>query len=651
MSLQFTMHPDHSMATGTAPDSLPVLGLFRGIAELLTQNATGSGGYDAANGFYIHLQARLMLVSVQVARVKPETFAASNLSGLLLSRFESLISEDVLSRAPASAPAVYPPRIHALLEHWDGGTETKLEICKTYVDFGGSRRDELLSFLKGFEDQVTARFPENSPEPTGDYQPPRSKRQEPSEAIWAAAQSLFDAIHATKCPDHHDHEFGARLGLGTYRGCQVGECSTFDMFLALEQVWQEVHVKAFAKVPETAAERQSKVKFDDGQEAKVLPKRPKAKRAPVSRLCEAMEKARAFPTYRLQLAVENGRLFNMTPERSKLGIDKTKPPVSLESFLTERPHSLREKTKRILAVFLAYAVFHLQGTQWLECGWGSGSIVFFETASGIPLKPYIQLPLMEPYSAPPLLGQTEDAQAAKGEEEEEEEEDDFDPYNFLSHPFPNLVTLAAMLIELHMARPIASLADDYGLREMYSHSGENSLFLLTLEIFDKCKLEISEQTRAAIDRCLDRNIGLRDDGTDLDRRELRRLIYADVVQPLEDELHQGFQYIAIDELDEMAHTFDLGRWGRVIQTQSRESSRPGPPAATARNEALMAAAQASTQLSWTATRQRGRSPSPVAVCRPVRRPRAISPSGESSLLETRTVEAWVSESTPGDWDP
>ena len=639
------------MAMAMAPDALRVLGVFRGIAEMLAQDAAGNGEYDTAAGFYLHLQARLMLVSVQVARVKPETFTASNLLGPLLERLEDLISKDILPTSPSPVSTAYPPRLNALLSHWEDAATPKLDTCKAYIDLSCYPDDELLLFLKDFEVQVTACFPEKASEPTSDYQPPKIKRQAPSEAIWAAAQSLFDAINASKCSDHPDHEFRARLGLGTYHGCHADECSTFDMFLALEHAWQEVHVKAFAKAAETMAERPSKVKFDDCREIKVPSKPPKAKRARVGRLCQAMEKARAFPTYRLQLAVEDGRLFHMAPEKSKLGIDKTKPPVSLQSFLTERPHSLREKTKRILAVFLAYAVFHLQGTPWLESAWDSGSIIFFETSSGIPLKPYIQLPLSDSFPTPHLPGQAGDAEAGE-DEQEEEDDDDFDPYNFLSHPFPNLVTLAAMLIELHMARPITALADDYGLGGMYNQNGENSLFLLTLEIFDKCKLEISEQTRAAIDRCLDRNIGLHDDGgADMDPRELRHVIYTDVVQPLEDELHQGFQYIAIDELDQMAHTFDLGRWGRVLETQSREPrvpARPAPPATTAaptRSQVLLAGTQAARQLSWASALQRGRAPSPVPVPPPVRLPRAISPGGDSSVYDTRTVENWVDDAS------
>ena len=68
----------------------------------------------------------------------------------------------------------------------------------------------------------------------------------------------------------------------------------------------------------------------------------------------------------LGFMVERGLLWKLRSETSRSRIDKSQEPISLEYFIKERSDALTEKTKRVLAVLLSYAVFHLYGTPWLQ---------------------------------------------------------------------------------------------------------------------------------------------------------------------------------------------------------------------------------------------------------------------------------------------
>src|SRR5262249_17194631 len=87
---------------------------------------------------------------------------------------------------------------------------------------------------------------------------------EPSYAVWKAAQSIFDALlDCEKCTCPDQHEFGAKLSLGTYRkpikkhirnpyqnpnrkargDDNASDELDFDIFLSMEQDWHEVRIK------------------------------------------------------------------------------------------------------------------------------------------------------------------------------------------------------------------------------------------------------------------------------------------------------------------------------------------------------------------------------------------------------------------------
>jgi hypothetical protein len=289
----------------------------------------------------------------------------------------------------------------------------------------------------------------------------------------------------------------------------------------------------------------------------------------VKALCLHIEKMQTRVPHRLELKVDKGRLLKLRSERSRFQIDKKQPSVSLQYFIREGPRSLTEKTKRILAVLLSYAVLHLHGTPWLQPTWDSSQILFFQCPSSkIPLRPFIEAQLGWPRqqeldeSSPRL---------DRGHEEDgchsDSDWDDLDPDD-VEHPFPALVTLAVMLMELYLVTPFDSLARNRGI-EIPEGADNRTRSLDVALVFDEYKREIPENSHfySAIEKCLDPRTWQDERSQKLTDRELRARLYEEVVQPLEDELCDAFTFITIEELDKIAETVDIGSWGQAIQHQ------------------------------------------------------------------------------------
>lgn len=76
---------------------------------------------------------------------------------------------------------------------------------------------------------------------------------------------------------------------------------------------------------------------------------------------------------------DDGQLFEMGFEKSNFQIEKAAETISLSQFFEERYEFFTEKTKRILSLILGYAVLYLNRTSWLQPGWGSANVKFFQT--------------------------------------------------------------------------------------------------------------------------------------------------------------------------------------------------------------------------------------------------------------------------------
>ncbi|PHH80893.1 hypothetical protein CDD80_5813 [Ophiocordyceps camponoti-rufipedis] len=262
----------------------------------------------------------------------------------------------------------------------------------------------------------------------------------------------------------------------------------------------------------------------------------------VKELCRQMKMMREKVLYRLELKVEGGRLFRLPSQRSSFRVDKKQPPVSLQHLLRENPSSLTERTKRILAVLLSYAVYHLRDTSWLKPDLDSSHILFFRKPSTEwPLIPYLQAQLK--VVAPELK-----SQAAVSTPDSSW--DGLDPDEF-QHPLPELVTLSTILMELHFAKPFDVLARD---RRIEVPGGTSpKWFLDVATVFEEYKSEIPRITQIyhVIERCLDPEIWRDCRGNTLDNKALRTTMYKQIVWPFEDELCKAFD-ISMQEVDMIA---------------------------------------------------------------------------------------------------
>jgi hypothetical protein len=513
--------------------------------------------------FYSNFMAFCLLIEGHAIRIEAATSPKSPIIRSVLDRFQSLTTTHVfqcLSNTPqhrSSSP------LWALNNYWNHmcpiSPVIQLQFVRSSLDFGTlDQRNDLIDFFWKWQDDFLAQYPEGtSLLSVEEAVRPVKRRSEPSYAVWAAAQALHEALLASeKCECEHLHDYSARLALKTFRTAGLGfeDDFDFDMFLALEQFWQEMQVRTVT---------QSIVKFSINNANSQTPERsPNGRRMRVKELCKVIRKLQDKPSLRLKCMVEDRQLWKLLSEKTNSAIDRSKPPVSLEQFLTTNPRYLNEKTKRILAILLSYAVLHFYGTPWLQPSWGSSNIIFFQTkSSAIPLRPFLQTILRSCNNA-------EFPDHGRGANEDLDD-DSADPDDFVEHhPCPPLVTLATVLIEVYLATPFKMLAERYNVDLANTEDG-GPQYLEVLQVFEACQSEIPEnsQFRSAVDSCLKSGLWQDENFDTLDKDKLRCILYEEIVRPLEDELSHAFSYISIEELDKIAQDLDFGNWGESIQNQ------------------------------------------------------------------------------------
>jgi nucleoside phosphorylase len=263
---------------------------------------------------------------------------------------------------------------------------------------------------------------------------------------------------------------------------------------------------------------------------------------------------------RMNLTVEEGRLWKEKSSRSDRAISRAEAPLSLEDIIRDRPSHLTEKIKRVLAVLIAYSIFHLRGTQWLRADrFTATNILFFRTNNVLPLMPYIQLELrdVDTVDGDPVSNLV-------GPELE------MDPDDLPLHPYPELIMLSIILMELYMKRPIKDLAEQGGMElEDWNTLDSNTRYAVAATVFECYKTEFPDKYRGSIDKCLDPNIGLDHNDNELDDQGLRFTIYENIIRPLQDELDSGFgDIVSVEALDEAAQYMDLNAWGQMYKTRS-----------------------------------------------------------------------------------
>ncbi|KAJ4003173.1 hypothetical protein NW752_011653 [Fusarium irregulare] len=438
-------------------------------------------------------------------------------------------------------------------------------------------RQEVDTVLEGLVDQLEKQQPKQ-PVQKGIHKPTSPDVGQPTFAVWKAAKSIFSALvdcKACSCPSQH--EYRAKLELGTYRTTEkkaaikperrrvrrpgqndeVADCLEMNMFLSMEQDWQEFRVQEV---------KDRVVRFASATDIRPLRgTNAKGKHVKVERLCKPMFETRAKGLQRLVLHLTSGQLYEVRFERSN--IDKTAEPISLSQCFEERRDFFMEKTKRILSLIIGYTVLHLYGTSWLQPGWGSSSIKFFQTTSNtIPLRPFIETTLPK------------DGIVDGPDDFEDDDIDDMDA----GHCCPDLVALAVVLMEINFVKPFSQLAAISGIQLIETRSGRITLTDVDLVLEEGgpeggeegWRSQIPEESPLleAIDNCLNPELW-DEEGQQLDDEALRSRIYEYVVRPLQDHLTTSFG-IEVESLDQYAKSLDFSKWSQCIITQYSDTQSP-----------------------------------------------------------------------------
>ncbi|KAJ4115419.1 hypothetical protein NW768_011271 [Fusarium equiseti] len=454
----------------------------------------------------------------------------------------------------------------------------KIPIIETLLSLGmtPSERSEIAASLDQCEEELRVRYPEDSSQWASEDLAPQLSIAEPTYAVRSAAQSIFEAMVACKdCPCKPAHGLSARLCLGTYRRPEPEADNDldevdFNMFLSTRDDWQEVIIH-------TTKDKQVKMVVSEvpEQPANVKPL-PAIRTMKVKSICEQITKISSRTSYRLVFKIIRKQLYKLQSERSCGHEYKSHNAVSLDEFLRNRSGSFTEKTKRILAVMLSSAAFHLYDTPWLLPGWNSSNVWFFRTSSSIiPLKPFIHRPLSASDHNTHGCGSIEGVNQDGIVNTEGLDPNDMDPDDVLGHNCPALIILATMLLEIYFVAPFDILAQRYNVfLESRTQSTAFSRYMDVNCVFQACRKEIPENSQfyLAIENCLDPNIWQDENSNILDDLVLRSKIYSEVVLPLETELSQAYSDIHIRDLDEFAQHVDFGGWGQLSQAWEQQDN-------------------------------------------------------------------------------
>ncbi|KAF5984257.1 major intracellular serine protease [Fusarium coicis] len=580
------MNSSTNLSTGIQGLLADTAGTVIEVAKVAYLNAAN----QEVKAFYCHLGYNCFRLQVSLARARQESIEIDkHYVDQAISSLGLLIPETCLQEHPANL-VTHDFRLESINRLWEnirtGSESLKAEFVQRWLsqDLTEEQRNVIDKTLERSADVFETSQPE---------QPLRKsattlealRTMEPELAIGTAANSVFNAMIACKdCSCHPQHDFKAKLELGTYRtpekkaACQKPvrrnptdedlDAIEMGMFLSMERGWHEFRVQTV---------KQRVVRFKDA--AETMPhKRKRGRMMKIETLCSPIVKTRERPLQRLLLRLESGQLFEVQHEKSTFQIDNSTKPVSLFRCLEDKRDLFTEKTKRILFLILGYTVLHLCSTSWLQSSWGSSSIKFFQTmACKTPLRPFIEVHL-----------QKEDT--CERSDNDAKLIDDLNS----GHCCPELIALAVLLMEIYFVRPFSQLASMHNISLIPTESG-----CITLVDVDQVfgGVEDSEEGWRAqipedspileiIDNCLDVTLWGDIEGEPLSAEELRSRIYKKVVWPLELYLTQGFSQIHLDTVDEYAKNLDFGQWGQEITGSEADNQSISLSSALTRNGSI-----------------------------------------------------------------
>lgn len=528
--------------------------------------------------------------------VQPPTNASQgetiNLLELLLAKLAAVITCELQPwqrRASDARRSTEELRLRALCLGWgdicrrEESTSTErardsfINTCFTFskplpASLDHAKCQNFITYLKALDLVKSSRYGRPSDPQSGDTASSTSASEdaEPTPTLHAA-QAIYRAL-SSSCKKRLDaqHQFGARLRLGTY--CAWGdvesklanpggsELGILMLYSGSKKVWQEVVVHVLRdvyKAPDGSQDQPGEHAAKRHKPETSAPS-PKTKNVQLDHLCVVSWYFEKYHPYFINynLKAHEDTLIQPGPEL-RVSEDKCfnikKAPVSLLSLL-EHAHQngapiFDDIRKAVLGVPIIHALFDLHDTPWLQGTWSSKDIVFHYTgpeASKLQLAPFLDWHPPETQQLPADSPDSDDEMGDFGDDH--------------SHPGPSLVALAIILIEIQLGKPFQAIAQEYSpslnlddmrlsekhihIKTLYDASCKGTVFVRAFrQVVPKClngEFWAQFETSLAVD----------------DDCALRAAIHGEVVRPLKAQLKSSYLGDDIQESIKQHGSFD-----------------------------------------------------------------------------------------------
>lgn len=254
--------------------------------------------------------------------------------------------------------------------------------------------------------------------------------------------------------------------------------------------------------------------------------------------CRILQKYAADDRSCLNLLVKNESLYLQTA--SVTPNDEHKQEfISLGDFLTSQSKSsstaVKKKDKLILMVILANGFLHFHQGPWFTREWSKTNILFS---------------IYESHKTPNLARPYLSTQCTSQDDSSESKEPDEIEASLIAHPYPCILALGILFLEIRLGKTIESWRSEY-----YSDNEVTASWISKIstanEMLDQCIGDTSQDFENAISACLktDQFSDYHRQRMTLDNSsEFREKIYLDIVQRLENELKDATGCL-VEQLD------------------------------------------------------------------------------------------------------
>jgi hypothetical protein len=252
----------------------------------------------------------------------------------------------------------------------------------------------------------------------------------------------------------------------------------------------------------------------------------------VEGVCELIHTAANLTSRRLHLIVDDHTLWHSNASLDTDRIQK-EDPVSLEDAM--RLHSplsfAKRRTRSILQVTLANALLQLYEGPWIMKDLSKAHICFYAGKDqGSPdfTKPYLSTDCKSPECI----------------------EQDHEVSRFRIHPYPSILALGILLLELELGVPIEAKRSQDNPNNGQRFQNIDADRPVAQEMLYDCEEESSEDFIEAVDACLNDKTFTDTFGRNatFNNIEFREQIYARIVKPLEDAFENIYK-IPVEMLD------------------------------------------------------------------------------------------------------